>query len=65
MMSYAHACVCVHVCRGHPLTTLKSVGTPPSMCGCIVWWVGGWVGELMGGIRSKHEIFLKMLTGSR
>ena len=68
----------VHVCGGHPLTTLhpptpppprgdpqnqskfnststnrdisipfedlKSVETPPPMGGCIIWWVGGWVG---------------------
>ena len=33
---------------------LKSVETSPPMGGCIVWWVDGWVGGLMGGVRSKH-----------
>ena len=30
---------------------LKSVETLPPMGGCIVWWVGEWVGGLMGGVR--------------
>ena len=30
---------------------LKSVETSPSMGGCMVWWVGGWVD---GWVRSKH-----------
>ena len=33
---------------------LKSVETSPPMGGCMVWWVGHWVGGLMGGVRSKH-----------
>ena len=33
---------------------LKSVETPPPMGGCIIWWVGVWVGGLMGGVRSNH-----------
>ena len=33
---------------------LKSVETPPPMGGCMVWWVGGWLGELMGGAVSNH-----------
>ena len=33
---------------------LKSVETPPPMGGCIIWWVGGWVGGLMDGIRSNY-----------
>ena len=37
-----------------PFEDLKSVETSPPMGGCMVWWVGGWMGWLMGGIRSKH-----------
>ena len=33
---------------------LKSVETSPPKSGCIVWSVGGWVGGLMGGVRSNH-----------
>ena len=33
---------------------LKSVKNSPPMSGCVVWWVGGWLGELMGGVRSNH-----------
>ena len=33
---------------------LKSVETFLPMGWCMVWWVGGWVGRLMGGVRSKH-----------
>ena len=37
-----------------PFEDLKSVETSPPMGGCMVWWVGGWVDGLMGGVRSKH-----------
>ena len=37
-----------------PFEHLKSVENAPSMGGCTIWWVGGWVGRLMGGIRSNH-----------
>ena len=33
---------------------LKSVETPTPMGGCIIWWVGGCLGGLMGGVRSNH-----------
>ena len=33
---------------------LKFVETPSPMTGCKVWWVGGWVARLMGGVRSNH-----------
>ena len=33
---------------------LKSVKNPPPMGGCVVWWVDGWLGGLMGGVRSNH-----------
>ena len=33
---------------------LKSVETSPPMGGCMIWWVSGWEGGLMGGVRSKH-----------
>ena len=33
---------------------LKSVETFPPMGGCMVWWVGGCVDGLMGGVQSKH-----------
>ena len=34
---------------------LKSVETLPPMGGCMVWWVGGWLGRLMGGAMSNHK----------
>ena len=37
-----------------PFEDLKSVKNSPPMGGCVVWWVGGWLGWLMGGVRSKH-----------
>ena len=37
-----------------PFEDLKSVKNSPPMAGCVVWWVGGWLGELMGGVRSNH-----------
>ena len=37
-----------------PFEDLKSVKNSPPMSGCVVWWVGGWLGELMGGVRSNH-----------
>ena len=33
---------------------LKSVKNSPPMDGCVVWWVGGWLGGLMGWVRSNH-----------
>ena len=33
---------------------LKSVKNSPSMGGCVVWWVGGGLGGLMGRVRSNH-----------
>ena len=33
---------------------LKSVKNSPPMDGCVVWLVGGWLGGLMGGVRSNH-----------
>ena len=33
---------------------LKSVKNSPPMGGCVVWWVGGRLGGLMGGVRSNH-----------
>ena len=32
-----------------PFKDLKSVKNSPPMGGCVVWWVGGWLGRLMGG----------------
>ena len=37
-----------------PFEDLKSVKNSPPMGGCVILWVGGWVGELMGGVRSNH-----------
>ena len=37
-----------------PFEDLKSVKNFPPMGGCAVWWVGGWFGGLMGGVRSNH-----------
>ena len=37
-----------------PFEDLKSVKNSPPMGGCVVWWVGGWFGGLMGGVRSNH-----------
>ena len=37
-----------------PFEDLKSVKNSPPMRGCVVWWVGGWLGRLMGGVRSNH-----------
>ena len=37
-----------------PFEDLKSVKNSPPMGGCVVWWVGGWLGVLMGGVRSNH-----------
>ena len=37
-----------------PFQDLKSVKNSPRMGGCVVWWVGRWLGGLMGGIRSNH-----------
>ena len=37
-----------------PFEDLKSVETSSPMGGCMVWWVGAWVGGFMGGVRSKH-----------
>ena len=37
-----------------PFKDLKCVKNSPPMDGCMIWWVGGWVGWLMGGIRSNH-----------
>ena len=33
---------------------LKFVKNSPPMGGYVVWWVGGWLAGLMGGVRSKH-----------
>ena len=33
---------------------LKSLKNSPPMGGCVVWWLGGWLGWLMGGVRSNH-----------
>ena len=32
---------------------LKSLKNSPPMGGCMVWWVGGWLGGSMGGVRSN------------
>ena len=37
-----------------PFEDLKSVKNSPPMGGCVVWWVVGWLGGLMGGVRSNH-----------
>ena len=37
-----------------PFEDLKSVKNSPPMAGCVVWWVGGWLDGLMGGVRSNH-----------
>ena len=37
-----------------PFEDLKSVKNSPHMGGCVVWSVGGWLGGLMGGVRSNH-----------
>ena len=37
-----------------PFEDLKSVKNSPSISGCVVWWVGGWLGGLMGEVRSNH-----------
>ena len=37
-----------------PFEDLKSVKNFPPMGGCVVWWVGGLLGGLMGGVRSNH-----------
>ena len=37
-----------------PFEDLKSVKNSPPMDGCVVWWVGLWLGRLMGGVRSNH-----------
>ena len=37
-----------------PFEDLKSVKDSPSMCGCVVWWDGGWLGGLTGRVRSNH-----------
>ena len=37
-----------------PFEDLKSVKNSPPMGGCVVQWVGGWLGELMGWVRSNH-----------
>ena len=36
-----------------PFEDLKSVKNFPHMGGCVVWLVGGWLGGLMGGVRSN------------
>ena len=41
---------------------LKSVETPPPMCGCIILWVGGWV-DGWGQVKSLK--IWKLLTESR
>ena len=33
---------------------LKFVETPPLMGGCLVWWVGGCIGGLIGQVMSNH-----------
>ena len=37
-----------------PFKDLKSVKNSPRMGRCVVWWVGGWLGGLMGKVRSNH-----------
>ena len=37
-----------------PFEDLKSVKNSQPMGGCVVWWVGGWLCGLMGGVRSNH-----------
>ena len=37
-----------------PFEDLKFVKNSPTICGCVVWWDGGWLGGLMGGVRSNH-----------
>ena len=37
-----------------PFEDLKSMKNSPPMGGCVVWWVGGWLGGLMGEVRSNH-----------
>ena len=37
-----------------PFEDLKSVKNSPPMSGCVVWWVGGWLGGLICGVRSNH-----------
>ena len=37
-----------------PFEDLKSVKNSPPMDGCVVWWVVGCLGGLMGGVRSNH-----------
>ena len=37
-----------------PFEDLKSVKNSSPMGGCVFWWVGGWFGGLMGGVRSNH-----------
>ena len=37
-----------------PFEDLKSVKNSTPMGGCVVWWVGGSLGGLMGGVRSNH-----------
>ena len=37
-----------------PFEDLKSVKNSPPMGGCVVWLVGGWLGGLMGWVRSNH-----------
>ena len=32
-----------------PFKDLKSVKNSPPMGGCVVWWVGGWLGGLVVG----------------
>ena len=44
---------------------LKSVKNSPPMGGCVVWWVGGWLGGLMGSDQVKSLKILKLLTESR
>ena len=37
-----------------PFEDLKSVKNFPPMGGSVIWWVVGWLGGLMGGVRSNH-----------
>ena len=37
-----------------PFEDFQSVKNSPTMVGCVVWWTDGWLGGLMGGVRSKH-----------